>query len=430
MTPQIKQRIEQIRRGEVPEGYKKTKVGLVPEEWEEKTVGKCIIEYDEKTTIENQYPVLTSARSGLMLQSEYYSNNQVTTSDNVGYNVLPRGYITYRSRSDDGKFKFNENTIIDKGIISYFYPVFSFNSNVSHAFMLSLLNHSIYRQSYSFVEGTAQQVLSLKKLQSLRYCVPPLAEQEKIAAILQTQDKVIEHQQKKVDELKRLKKGYLSKMFPKKGCNVPEIRFPGFTDAWEQRKLGEVGSVSMCRRIFKEQTSESGDIPFYKIGTFGGQADAYISSELFAEYRSKYPYPKEGDILISASGSIGRTVEFTGKNEYFQDSNIVWLNHDDRLDNAFLKFFYSVVKWAGIEGSTIKRLYNDNILNTVISMPSVAEQKKIGTFFKELDNLITLHQRKCDEEKQKKESPDAAFADGDCENIDSRKEPHLCMKKP
>ena len=176
----------------------------------------------------------------------------------------------------------------------------------------------------------------------------------------------------------------------------PRLRFAGFDDTWEQRKLGEVGSVSMCRRIFKEQTSESGDIPFYKIGTFGGQADAYISSELFAEYRSKYPYPKEGDILISASGSIGRTVEFTGKNEYFQDSNIVWLNHDDRLDNAFLKCFYSVVKWAGIEGSTIKRLYNDNILNTVISMPSVAEQKRIGTFFTELDNLITLHQRKYD----------------------------------
>ena len=149
----------------------------------------------------------------------------------------------------------------------------------------------------------------------------------------------------------------------------------------------------MCRRIFKEQTSESGDIPFYKIGTFGGQADAYISSELFAEYRSKYPYPKEGDILISASGSIGRTVEFSGKNEYFQDSNIVWLSHDDNLDNAFLKCFYSIVKWAGIEGSTIKRLYNDNILNTKIILPSVDEQKQIGAFFKELDTLITLHQR-------------------------------------
>ena len=149
----------------------------------------------------------------------------------------------------------------------------------------------------------------------------------------------------------------------------------------------------MCRRIFKEQTSETGDIPFYKIGTFGADPDTFISRELFEEYKSKYPYPQKGDILISASGSIGRAVEFAGNNEYFQDSNIVWLNHDERLSNPFLKCFYSVVKWAGIEGSTIKRLYNDNILNTVICMPSVPEQKRIGLFFENLDNLITLHQR-------------------------------------
>ena len=133
----------------------------------------------------------------------------------------------------------------------------------------------------------------------------------------------------------------------------PRIRFAGFDDDWEQRKLGDVGSVSMCHRVFKEQTSDSGDIPFYKIGTFGEQADAYISNELFTEYKKKYAYPQKGDILISASGSIGRIVEFTGKNEYFQDSNIVWLSHDNRLDNLFLKCFYSVVKWAGIEESTI-----------------------------------------------------------------------------
>ena len=180
-----------------------------------------------------------------------------------------------------------------------------------------------------------------------------------------------------------------------KKSDAPAIRFKGFSDAWEQRKLGEIGSVSMCRRIFKEQTSETGDIPFYKIGTFGADPDAFISRELFEEYKSKYPYPQKGDILISASGSIGRTVEFAGNNEYFQDSNIVWLNHDERLSNPFLKCFYSVVKWAGIEGSTIKRLYNDNILNTVICMPSVPEQKRIGLFFENLDNLITLHQRKC-----------------------------------
>ena len=176
--------------------------------------------------------------------------------------------------------------------------------------------------------------------------------------------------------------------------DIPAIRFKGFSDTWEQRKLGEIGSVSMCRRIFKEQTSENGEIPFYKIGTFGGEADAFISRELFEEYKAKYQYPKKGDILISASGSIGRTVVFTGKNEYFQDSNIVWLNHDKHLDNSFLKCFYSIVKWAGIEGSTIKRLYNDNILNTAITLPSVEEQQKIGAYFENLDNLITLHQRK------------------------------------
>ena len=182
--------------------------------------------------------------------------------------------------------------------------------------------------------------------------------------------------------------------------STPEISLtvqlihPFYTSSWEQRKLGEIGSVSMCRRIFKEQTSETGDIPFYKIGTFGAEPDAFISRELFEEYKSKYPYPKKGDILISASGSIGRTVEFAGNNEYFQDSNIVWLSHDERLSNSFLKCFYSVVKWAGIEGSTIKRLYNDNILNTVICMPSVPEQEHIGLFFENLDNLITLHQRK------------------------------------
>lgn len=163
---------------------------------------------------------------------------------------------------------------------------------------------------------------------------------------------------------------------------------------WEQRKLGDVGTVSMCRRIFKEQTSEVGDIPFYKIGTFGAEPDSFISKELFDEYKMKYPYPKKGDILISASGSIGRTVEFTGKNEYFQDSNIVWLSHDGRIDNTFLKYFYNVVKWSGLEGSTIQRLYNDNILKTEISIPSIDEQVAIGKYFTQFDHLITLHQQK------------------------------------
>lgn len=176
----------------------------------------------------------------------------------------------------------------------------------------------------------------------------------------------------------------------------PQIRFKGFNDDWEQRKFGNYGSVSMCKRVFKNETSDNGDIPFYKIGTFGEQADAFISNEKYEYYKSKFSYPNKGDILLSASGTIGRIVEYTGEKAYFQDSNIVWLNHNDNIKNSFLKVLYPTVKWDGIEGSTIKRLYNSNFLNTDINVPKIIEQEKIGLFFNNIDNLITLHQNKHD----------------------------------
>ena len=256
----------------------------------------------------------------------------------------------------------------------------------------------------SLVQVGALPSYNAGDVESMEIYLPSLLEQEQIGAYFKHLDNLITLHQRKFEKLTNVKKSMLEKMFPQNGSSYPEIRFKGFTDPWEQRKLGEIGSVSMCRRIFKEQTSETGDIPFYKIGTFGVEPDAFISRELFEEYKSKYPYPKKGDILISASGSIGRTVEFAGNDEYFQDSNIVWLSHDERLSNPFLKCFYSVVKWAGIEGSTIKRLYNDNILNTVICMPSVPEQECIGAFFENLDNLITLHQRELEKLQNIKKS--------------------------
>ena len=176
---------------------------------------------------------------------------------------------------------------------------------------------------------------------------------------------------------------------------APAIRFKEFLDdVWKKRKLGDLGSVEMCKRIFKEETSENFEIPFFKIGTFGGKADTYITRKKFEEYKAKYPYPNKGDLLISASGSIGRVVEYSGQEEYYQDSNIVWLNHSGKIENSFLKQFYSIVTWSGIEGTTIKRLYNKNILETKISLPTPPEQRAIGNFFQDLDKLITLQQRK------------------------------------
>ena len=98
----------------------------------------------------------------------------------------------------------------------------------------------------------------------------------------------------------------------------PRLRFKGFTGKWKNKTLGDLGRVEMCRRIFKEQTQPSGEIPFFKIGTFGQEPDAFISSELFEEYRQKYPYPKQGDILISAAGKLVELLNLQGRTRIFK----------------------------------------------------------------------------------------------------------------
>ena len=160
-------------------------------------------------------------------------------------------------------------------------------------------------------------------------------------------------------------------------------------DGWKECNLGEIGNVSMCKRIFKSQTSVMGDIPFYKIGTFGKNPDAYISSELYDEYRKKFSFPRKGDILLSASGTIGRKVVYDGSPSYFQDSNIIWIdNCEDRVLNKFLYYFYEMVKWRTTEGATIARLYNDNLKKIKILFPPLTEQKAIADILQTWDTAI------------------------------------------
>ena len=256
----------------------------------------------------------------------------------------------------------------------------------------------------SLLVGGGRAKLNANIMMGIDLTVPSFNEQVELGRMFYELDNLITLHQRKYDNLVKVKKSLLEKMFPKNSSNVPEIRFKGFADTWEQRKFGDYGTVSMCKRIFKNETSDSGDIPFYKIGTFGGKADAFISNEKYEYYKSKFSYPNKGDILLSASGTIGRIVEYTGEKAYFQDSNIVWLNHNEDIKNVFLKVLYPTIKWDGIEGSTIKRLYNSNFLNTCINIPNTLEQEKIGELFKNIDNLITLHQRELEKLNELKKS--------------------------
>ena len=157
---------------------------------------------------------------------------------------------------------------------------------------------------------------------------------------------------------------------------------------WSSISLSDIGKVSMCKRILKSETSNTGDIPFYKIGTFGGKANAYITKELFEKYKSQYSYPKKGDILISAAGTIGKTVIYDGKPAYYQDSNIVWIDNDEKLVlNRFLFYAYQLNPWQVSTGGTIARLYNDNIANATIIVPPLHEQERIVKILDRFDKL-------------------------------------------
>ena len=176
-------------------------------------------------------------------------------------------------------------------------------------------------------------------------------------------------------------------------------------DDWEVKRLGDVGEPCMCKRILKEQTSPTGDIPFYKVGTFGGIPDAYISRELFEHYKEQYSYPKKGTLLLSAAGTIGRVVVFDGKDSYFQDSNIVWIENDEtQVTNDFLFYCYSRMQWKTEEGGIVSRLYNANLKSTsFISPKSIEEQQRIAKVLSDVDALISTTEKLLQKKKNIKQ---------------------------
>ena len=208
---------------------------------------------------------------------------------------------------------------------------------------------------------------------------PKIEEQRRIAISLSSIDKHLFTLDALIAKYEAIKKATVNLLLkPKKD--------------WRKITLGEIGEVLMCKRVLKEQTSETGDVPFYKIGTFGKKPDSFISRSLFEDFRNRFAYPRVGDVLLSAAGTIGRTVVFDGEDAYFQDSNIVWIGNDEKIvTNQFLHVIYSQLNWQTENGGTVSRLYNVNIRNTAISIPGIDDQKRIvrslGSIDQSLGNL-------------------------------------------
>lgn len=244
---------------------------------------------------------------------------------------------------------------------------------------------NIQEKIYSTKKGGGVPHVHISSIDKFEIPVPPLPVQEEIVRILDAFTELQAELQAELQKRKQQYNYYLDNLL-----NFKNINRGGYQAEVRWMKLKDIGKVCMCKRILKSQTSSSGDVPFFKIGTFGGNADAYISQALFNEYKAKYSYPQKGEVLISAAGTIGRTIVFDGTPSYFQDSNIVWLKHDESIVlNSYLRYCYALNPWVVSTGGTIARLYNDNILEATIPVPSLANQQRIVSILDRFDTLTT-----------------------------------------
>lgn len=254
-------------------------------------------------------------------------------------------------------------------------------SEVNPEFVFQYLE-SRYTDLRNLSGGEGRTGLNLSLIGDFKVLKPSIAEQQKIALILFSIDEAIKKSDQIIEKTEKLKQGLMQNIL---GFNNKENII--------HLALGEIGKVSMCKRIFKNETSNTGEIPFYKIGTFGKEPDSFISQGLYEKYRNKFSFPKTGDVLLSASGTIGRKVKYDGRPAYFQDSNIIWLEHDEsKVLNDFLFYLYDTINWL-TEGSTIKRLYNDNFLKKVVPVPSIEKQREICNIIGSLDSKLNVENK-------------------------------------
>ena len=172
------------------------------------------------------------------------------------------------------------------------------------------------------------------------------------------------------------------------------MRFPEFSGEWKKCRLGDLCNVLMCKRILVSQTNTEDGVPFYKIGTIGSTPDAYISKELFDDYKVKYNYPRKGEVMITCAGTVGKCVVYDGEDAYFQDSNIVWIDNPTQyISNGFLFHLLSKVDWRKLNSTTIIRIYNDDLRNLKMSYPRKEEQQKISHLLSLLDERIATQNK-------------------------------------
>lgn len=316
--------------------------------------------------------------------------------------IIPNGSLIVSSSATFGVIAIVTNDLItnqtfiglvpkEKATLDYWYTYF----------------HSYEARKYMMLQSAGSTIfyISRKSFENMPALTPSISEMIKIGEYFNNLDNLITLHQRKFDQLKTLKKYFLQNMFPAKGEKVPRIRFKGFTGDWEQKKL-----IDVCDYVDYRGKTPSKTTSGIFLVTAKNIKDGYIDYEASQEYISENDYdevmhrgkPKIGDVLITTEAPCGNVAQVDKESIALAQRIIKYRGHSHVMDNAYLKYYllspeFQSILYAKSSGGTVQGIKGSILHQQKINFPKYEEQTKIGQYLDDLDNLITLHQRKLDQ---------------------------------
>ena len=395
----IKDRIDAIRRGEAPEGYCRTRAGYMPDEWDKKIHAKDVfMNYTNKRHGGN-YEVLSATQErGIIPRSEVDIDIKYDESNIDTYKKVNIGDFIISLRSFQGGIEYSTY----EGLVSPAYTVLKNKLPIDTGY------YKAYFKTTDFIRKLNGAIYGIRDGKQIGFGdfgdlaihYPPLSEQQKISEILDHYDKLINLCEAKVNEYKSLKKTWLRKMFPQNGSNVPEIRFPGFSGAWEQHKFGE-----MFERRTERNLGQFDNTKWISVAKMYYQSPDKVTSN---NIDTRTYVLRKGDIAFeghpNAEYKYGRFVEDDIGDGVISELFPIY-RHLGEYDLNYWKYAIQIesimapklLRCIEISYTSSNKLDEGFFLKESILVPSLEEQRKIGGFFRQLDNTITLHEREVEE---------------------------------
>lgn len=384
-------------------------------DWEKCIVDDVFVERNEAHLITDDAPQLSfTIEQGVIYPEDKKTNKRdFLIKDKSSKKFLLTEYNDIIYNPANLKFGAIHRNKLGRGVVSPIYAIFK--TDQDPAFMEYLVrNPRFIKRSLKYLEGTVIKLMTLKPRDfvKMKISVPCIEEQKRISDFLSKIDALIAISEKEVNKYKELKKGCLQTMFPRDGADVPEVRFPGFTDAWEQRKFGDTVLIERGgspRPIDAYITDDENGLNWVKIGDAPEQGNHIthtaqkIKPEGLKKTRQVYP----GDLILSNSMSFGRPyiMDIEG---CIHDGWLLLRDEDNNYDLQFLCQLLSSEQMLNqykslAAGSTVNNLNKDLVGGTTVYIPTtIDEQNQIAEFLTNLDNLITLHQRECEKYRELK----------------------------